>query len=73
MPNAPHGSADPKEPVRLLASQIGVHIDPADFDRIASMVQALWRSAGRIKSTLDTNVSVIPLTAVPDRVSGASE
>jgi hypothetical protein len=73
MPDAPHGAADPKKPVRLLASQIGVDIDPADFDRIAAMVQALWRSGGRIRSAFDNNVSVIPLTVVPDHISGVSE
>lgn len=73
MPDAPHGAADPNEAVRLLAAQINVPIASADFDRIAGMVQALWRSGGRIRSAFDNNVSVIPLTVVADHNPGVSE
>lgn len=66
MPDAPRGAADQHDPVHLLALQLGVPIASGDFDRIAGMVQALWRSGGSIRYAFDNDVSVIPLTAVPD-------
>ena len=73
MPDSPQGASAPNQAVRLLAREIGVPIDPADFGMIAGMVQALWRSGGRIRLAFDNNVSVIPLTAVPDHIPGVSE
>lgn len=73
MPEPPRETADSNEAVRLLAWQLGVPIASADFDRIAGMVQAVWRSGGSIRSAFDNDVSVIPLTAIPDHIPRVGE
>jgi hypothetical protein len=65
MSQSPQGAGQ-TEIVSLLAAQIGVPIDPADFERVEAMVRALWRSGGQIRYAFGDDVSVIPLPAVPD-------
>lgn len=62
----PQQAAGQTELVSLLAAQIGVPIDPADFERVEAMVRALWRSGRQIRSAFGDDASVIPLPAVPD-------
>mgnify|MGYP003575955837 CR=1 FL=1 len=59
--------------VAEMAARTGVPIDPADRTRLERMVSALWTSGHRIRFAFDDDVSVMPLTAVPDQNPGATE